>query len=343
MNSTDRPIVRITDTADLLALIPFLLGFQPNSSLVLLAIRETSSILIGARLDLPAEDEPLQALRAGVDEVLTKINPGPDIYVVLAGYGPAELVQRAVDVAVAALRATGIPTGPVLRVDAGRYWQLDCLDPACCPPEGTSFDPSTSPVTAAAVYAGVVTASSRDALADNLAPVTGPARASMIIATVRSCQFFIELLEGAAAAAGSDPDSALDTPVGQAMQSAACTYVTQAMDSFRAGQPIDDECAAALTVLLDIVSVRDFAAQHATSAPCQQMWTDLVRRAEPTFVAAPASLLALTAMRAGHIALAKAALQRALDADPEYRLAQLLAATIDAGIDPATVTKVLTG
>lgn len=343
MNSTDRPTVRITDTADLLALIPFRLGFQPHSSLVLLAVRERSGILIGARLDLPAAEEPLQALRGGVDEMLAKITPGPGIYVVLAGYGPAEPVQRAVDVAVAALHAAGIPTGPVLRVDAGRYWHLDCVDPACCPPEGRSFEPSTSPVTAAAVYAGVVTASSRDALSDNLAPVTGPARAAMIIATVRSCQFFIELLEGAAAAAGTDPDSGLDTTVGQAMQSAACTYVTEAMDSYRAGQPIDDEYAAALTVLLDIVSVRDFAAQHATSEPCQQMWHDLVRRAEPPYVAAPASLLALTAMRVGHMALAKAALQRALDADPEYRLAQLLAATIDAGIDPATVIKVLTG
>ena len=38
MNSTDRSTVRVRTTTDLLALIPFLLGFQPTASLVLLAV-----------------------------------------------------------------------------------------------------------------------------------------------------------------------------------------------------------------------------------------------------------------------------------------------------------------
>ncbi|MEV6923959.1 DUF4192 domain-containing protein [Dactylosporangium sp. NPDC051485] len=344
MTSTDRPTVRITGPADLLALIPFGLGYQPHSSLVLIVLHETSGIRFGASLSLPGTDEDLQPLRAGLDQVTAKIDSEPGVYVTLAGYGPAEPVQRAVSVATQALHAAGVPTGAVLRVADGRFWHLDCDDPDCCPPEGTSFDPATSPVTAAAVFAGVVAESSRDALAASLAPVTGPARDTMIAATVRSCAFLLELLESAASADGSDPDTALDTPVGRALQGAARTYLTQAMDSYRAGQPIDDEHAATLTVLLDIDSVRDFAAQAATSEPWQlQLWTDLVRRAEPRFSTAPASLLALTAMQTGRMALARVALQRALDADPEYRLAQLLTATIDAGIDPTTVTQLLAG
>ena len=39
MASTDRPTIHIHSTEDLLALIPFILGFQPDASLVLVAMR----------------------------------------------------------------------------------------------------------------------------------------------------------------------------------------------------------------------------------------------------------------------------------------------------------------
>ena len=73
------------------------------------------------------------------------------------------------------------------------------------------------------------------------------------------------------------------------------------------------------------------------------MWSDLVRRAEPPFTAPAATVLALCALQAGHGALASMAVDRALSADPQDRFAQLLHRAIAAGIDPDTVTALLTG
>jgi Tfp pilus assembly protein PilF len=73
------------------------------------------------------------------------------------------------------------------------------------------------------------------------------------------------------------------------------------------------------------------------------MWADLVRRAEPEFATGPAIMLTLAALQAGDGALAAIAVQRALQADPSDRLANLLAQAVAEGIDPATVTKLLAG
>ncbi len=154
-----------------------------------------------------------------------------------------------------------------------------------------------------------------------------------------------ELLDaaGASVEAGDRPDAVLDTKVGRAVQAAARIYLTQIQDSYRAGQPVDDEHAATLTVLLELPSLWEFAARRTNGEAWQMtMWSDLVRRAEPPFTAPAATLLALCALQAGHGALASMAVDRALGADPRDRFAQILERAIAAGIDPDTVTALLT-
>ena len=344
MTFTNRPTVRINSITDLLALIPYLLGFHPVSSLVLMAIDDDGRILIAGRLDLPTPGEPPGPLHTALDKAAAKINTHGGAGVVLAGYGPAEQVELAVTAATGALHSVGIPIRAALRVAEGRFWRLDCDDPVGCPPQGTPFDPADSPVTAAAVYAGLIALPDRDALAATLAPVTGPARDGMVAATAAACAFFTQLLDAAAPEAGNHPDAVLDTRLGRGLQAAARTYLTQAQHRYRARQPVDDEHAATLTVLLELPSLREFAARRTTGEAWQiQMWTDLVRRAEPEFTAAPATLLTLCALQAGNGALADIAVHRALDVDPDHRLAQLLAQAIAAGIDPDTITALLAG
>ena len=69
---------------------------------------------------------------------------------------------------------------------------------------------------------------------------------------------------------------------------------------------------------------------------------DLVRRAQPGYVAAPASLLAFTAWQCGDGALANIALDRALADAPGYSMALLLQAALDAGMPPSTATSPMT-
>ena len=66
-----------------------------------------------------------------------------------------------------------------------------------------------------------------------------------------------------------------------------------------------------------------------------QLWTDVTRRAQPGYVAAPAALLAFVAWQSGDGALANVALDRALADDPRYSMALLLRQVITAGAPPS--------
>jgi Domain of unknown function (DUF4192) len=66
-----------------------------------------------------------------------------------------------------------------------------------------------------------------------------------------------------------------------------------------------------------------------------RLWTDVVRRAQPGYTAAPASLLAFTAWQDGNGVLANVALDRALSDRPGYSMATLLRQLVTAGAPPS--------
>jgi hypothetical protein len=93
-----------------------------------------------------------------------------------------------------------------------------------------------------------------------------------------------------------------------------------------------------ITVALRDLRVRDDAwarmdPEHLDAH--RRLWTDVTRRAQPGYVAAPASLLAFVAWQAGDGALANVALDRALADEPRYSMAQLLRQVITAGAPPS--------
>ena len=74
----------------------------------------------------------------------------------------------------------------------------------------------------------------------------------------------------------------------------------------------------------------------------RRLWTDLVRRAQPGYAAAPASLLAFTAWQGGDGALANLAIDRALADTPGYSMALLLRSALDAGAPPSAAVPPMT-
>jgi hypothetical protein len=115
--------------------------------------------------------------------------------------------------------------------------------------------------------------------------------------------------------------------------------VKQTITRYRRGGALtDDDEIAWLGVTLADLRVRDDA--WARMDPRfqdahQRLWIDLVRRLPAEFVAPPAALLAFTAWQAGDGALASVAIERALDADPEYSMALLVADALHAGLPPS--------
>ena len=119
----------------------------------------------------------------------------------------------------------------------------------------------------------------------------------------------------------------------------ALSAVTDALATYRQGGKFaTDDQVAWLALALTSLRVRDdawarmdvdFRDAHT------RLWTDVIRRAEPTYLPAPACLLAFTAWQSGNGALANVALDRALAVDPGYSMALLLRDTIDAGAPPS--------
>ncbi|MEV4199379.1 DUF4192 domain-containing protein [Micromonospora globbae] len=343
---SDRPTLRVGGPAELLALLPYLLGFHPTSSLVVVALAG-SNLLNVARLDLPATEQ-MRRMTAALHRVAATTKTHGATGTILVGYGTTEQVDPSMRAATVALTAASVPVKEALRVDTGRYWSYLCDNPDCCPPQGVPFDPTTTVAAAAATTAGLVALPDRTAVAARLAPVTGAARDRMAEATAGAAQFLLDLVEAAAPEASNNPhaplDASLDTPLGRALLAAGRTYLTQAQHRYRAGAAVDDDRVALMTMLLELPQVREFTARRTTAAQWEiDMWADLVRRAEPEFATGPAIMLTLAALQAGDGALAAIAVQRALQADPSDRLANLLAQAVAEGIDPATVTKLLAG
>ena len=211
----------------------------------------------------------------------------------------------------------------MLRVEGDRYWSYD--DESS--PEGTPFD-------TAAIVTGLedTPLADRAELAAMVAPVEGACAESMRQATRRAEQHIAQLL--VKVRKSDRPGEARHMIAAEGLAGVGA-IIARYQDG--GGSATDDEIAPVSVALRDL-RVRDDAwarMDPAFKAQDVKLWTDVVRRAQPGYVAAPASLLAFVAWQSGNGALANVALDRALADDPKYSMAGLLRQVINAGAPPS--------
>ena len=323
--------VRIGSPTSLLAVIPGLLGFDPEHSIVVIGTDpQTAQVRVTLRYDVPDPCAPRVAA-ALAEHAVSLLDAQGVRAAVAVGYGTdaevspvaAALRQRATE--------AGIAVTEVLRAENQRYWSYVCMDPECCPPEGTPFDVTGHPAALALKAAGGRVLAGRDKLAATVAAVGGQRGTAMRRATRESLAQVAHCLSRLDRAGMRVSAPRLTAALGQ-------VAVRDAIRRYREGEPVPTECAAWLTVALGQVRVRDDA--WARMAPEHQsahlrLWTDLTRLARPGYVAAPASLLAFCAWQAGDGALANVALDRALADNARYSMALLLREALDSGAPPS--------
>ncbi|WP_341718199.1 DUF4192 domain-containing protein [Micromonospora sp. FIMYZ51] len=319
MNSTDLPRLTVRSPADLIAAVPYLLGFHPAESIVVVAM-SGSRIVFAARSDLPGDADPREA--AGHIAAVTA-RQGADSATVI-GYGPAAQVTPALDALRDVLADAGLAVLDALRVTDGRWWSYLCTEPDCCPPEGNAYDPRASSVPAAAVFAGQVALPDRATLARQVAPI---GEATMRPAIERAEQRLTALLAGAPAS---------DLLGRRALRVAGVAAYRAARRRHRDGERLTDDEVAWLCLLLTHLPVRDHAWER-TDGRVEDVafWSELLRRAEPELIAAPGALLAFAAWRDGQGALAAVALERVLAEHPDYSLALLMDDLLRRGVPPS--------
>ncbi len=313
--------------------MPYLIGFHPTDSLVVIGARPPRDrVHVSFRYDLldPPEDGYAQEIAEHATAVL--VNQHVTVAIIV-GYGPGALVTPIAEEFRNRLDEAGVTVREMLRVEDGRYWSYMCHDPGCCPADGVPFDVSASSVAAQMTLAGNVTLPDRAALERSVTPFGGLVRSSMAQATIRA-ENRAATAVAQEAQSGRQRGGMLRPVIEDGLRA-----VSEAIGTYRGGGRIssDDEIAW-LTVTLADLRVRDDAwarmdPEYRESH--QRLWTDVVRRAETRYAPAPACLLAFTAWQSGEGALANVALARALESDPGYTMAKLLMQAVDGGLPPS--------
>ncbi|MGI8449928.1 MAG: DUF4192 family protein [Streptosporangiaceae bacterium] len=324
--SSDRPALRINSVAGLLASIPHLLGFTPTASLVVVGATGAGGVQVAFRYDLP--DPPESTVVADIAAHAVSVLAHQQLTIVIAvGYGPGRLVTPLADALRAAVPRAGVRLHDMLRVEDGRYWSYLCTSPECCPAEGVPFNPAAHEAARVLAASGQPLLPNRDALAARIAPLTGPGAETMRQATQQAERAASRLITRRG-------HGSLDRP--------GLTAVRAAIRLYRDGGSIVPAIGYAwLALVLTRLRIRDDAwarmdPNHRDAH--RRLWTDVVRRAQPGYIAAPGCLLAFTAWQGGEGALANIALDRALADDPGYSMALLLRDTLDAGTPPSAAT-----
>lgn len=332
--SSPRPVARLTTPAELVASLPYSVGFVPTESLVVLCCHEPRGRAgLCLRFDLPAAADEAALAR----EVAERVRFERATRVVLAIYtsdGDQQgLARRALADAVAAELDDLVMTEAVLVRD-GRFWSYLCSRPECCPPEGRLVEAGTtsaavSLLQAESVLQGRAVLPDREAVVASLAP---PGLLAAAAARQR-CAACTELLTGSMLEAG-----VADTRLAslQTWQDVVHRYRTPPAT-------LGDLEAAALAVSLTDVIVRDavavlwFRDEQAVTA----VLTEVCRRTPQPYDAPACALLAWVTYAGGGGALVGVALERALASDPTYSLARLLVEAASRQLPPLQLRRAI--
>ena len=321
---------RITGPGELLQAVPYLLGFHPVLSLVLVGMHD-GMLVVTARLDLLDTADP-----AVIGHTIDVMVRGGSTSVVAAVYDDEALPGRLgevpyaglVDDVLSAADKAGCDLVDALLMGRGRWRSLLCTAPDCCPPEGHEVPGEPSAFAAAATYEGVVALPDRAALEALLDPLPPSARDRLASA--------VEQAEHAGVAA------ALDGHARRFERSVKRALFAAARESIEPGWTgVDEVAAARFGAALSGIAVRDavWMAVDDGRLDGRPLWRDLARRLPPPYDAAPLFLFGWAAWRSGDGTLAGIAAERAVSSDPGYSAADLLLAALARGVDPRRLPK----
>lgn len=304
--------------ADVLSVIPYLLGFHPEQSLVLVVCRDRE-VVVAARVDLDptvavghytAEFDRI-ALRNDADSLILVCYS--DDHTLAAAYLDGllgELDRFTIVDALISTEAVGSGKDP-----EHRWFSRLCADPACCPAEGTVYRPESSAIAAQAVVQGITALPRRADLERMVAgPAAGDARAL---------------------------EAAFQEVTAELMRTDGADRVLRMRD-FLDGfltepRPLEPAECAHLAALVADITVRDeawCAMSRASAARHVDLWTQVVRHTVSPFEMAPLCLLGAAGWLSGNGALQVVCIQRAERIDPSYSMLGLLSRINEAGTPP---------
>ncbi|GHC53073.1 hypothetical protein GCM10010507_31530 [Streptomyces cinnamoneus] len=354
--------ITLRSPAELADALPYLMGFHPTDSIVLLALHGERGRFGGRlRLGIPGNeaewpdvsDQLAETLVTGCD----KRGSRPDGIVLFLCQDPAEgetgrqVRERLHPLAQSLRLACGgldVPVYEALCISDGRFWSYCCPGERCCPSEGVPLAlPGTSVMAAAAAYAGIQVRGTLREMEARYAPLTGPRAGEQETALDAAAADLVPRILW-----GTDGETVRQETLALAGLLIGRFHEAPPVAGRAAADERDDALvaadeAAAIVLGLQDRTTRDRAAEwmEGPQAPAAlRVWRALARRCVPPYTehaAAPLTLAGWVAWSTGDQPEARVALSSALSADPDYLFAQLLHRACNDSMDPELLRRCL--
>ena len=314
---TTHTATELTTPHDLLAAIPFMVGYHPKNALVALALRE-KKVVMAMRVDFP---EPGSMLSTNTTIATHLLREGATEAIIVGYLPPGTIEIDPLAPLRDAIAEHGVLVKECIEVRGDRFRSSICADNDCCPPEGNPIPVlADSRVTAEQVAAGnPLPFLDLDEMKRSIAALPVDKELNKAIKRVAEIDY------------ESDAVVALQREGANAINELALQFA-------RAGISADKELIALVLVRLLDLQVRDYAMGMATEGNSEElwdMWRWLLRTAPRGYVAPVAVIFATASYERGDGALAQRALDRAFEDSPKYQMAKLLRRTFAAGWPPS--------
>jgi hypothetical protein len=332
MTSASRPVLDhlvLRSPDALVAAVPYLLGFRPAESAVVVWLQDRR-IVLTQRLDLPGSVADHPAWLAAMWHHPAADSAQELILVLVTARDVDHDLDALLELVLDRAEAADIEVRDALLVDEQRWWSLLCGDERCCPPEGRPVDPATaSAVAAEFTLAGRAPLPAREHLQQSLAPV-----------------------EEAVTQVAAVLDTIPVMPPGPAREGWRDDRIDEALTALAdagADGHLPPEAIAWVLAGLGDLRVRDtvlWELSRWSGAELQgalDRLSSILRAAPVGHVAPVACCAAITAWLLGDGARASLAVDRARTDDPEHSLAQLVAASLAAGLPPQAWRESMSG
>ncbi|MEV7724781.1 DUF4192 domain-containing protein [Streptomyces sp. NPDC087917] len=351
----EQPRITLRSPAELADALPYMLGFHPTDSLVMVAVHGEGG-RFGGRLRVgipsaPAEwEDTARQVAACLVRGSERRGGKPEGIVVFLCQDPGEgdsaqrVMTRLRPFAQRLRLACGSLDVPVLEalcLSGGRWWSYTCNDADCCPAEGRPLTrPGTSVMAATATFAGLQVRGSLKEIENRLTPLRDDRAVEQEEALDRAAVALVpKILDGA-----TRQEVGAET-LGLARTLMRRLTLAHPVEGGLRADDLDDSLlghdeAAAVILGLQDREIRDVAAEWMEDeevAPALRLWRALARRCVGAYgehAAAPLTLAGWVSWSAGDEPTARIALGLALRADADYRFAQLLHQACNEGIGP---------
>lgn len=299
---------------DLIALAPYVLGFRPADSVVLMTFGGAEPF--HARIDLPSSPEEQAQVASLLHDVVHRHAIAK--VAVLVYSDDVEAAGDQARLLVESFTDDGVTVVDAIRVEDEAYF--DALDPD---DPGTPYDVGTHPMVLSRIVEGQVALDSRDELADSLVGGDPDDADEVSQAATRFADSSWRMIEK-----GLHPQVFLHDEA-RWLRRVLGEGLDRRLEPHEAGRVL---------VLLQRTDLRDVAWAGIRADRAREhvdLWRDLVRRAPHDLLAPAAALLGFACWLAGDGALAWCAVDRCREADPDYSLATEIARALENAVPPS--------